>query len=153
MSLFYCRHRYSQSQLSCPNSLLVSLCISQTFNYIWWAAIKIQFPFVSAGPFLLHCSRKPHAACRLQAFTRQSSTDSKSFQFCVFLTAPLFLPPHPFTSRSSLHLFLLTRFYQISSPVYFCTSLSPSLFSLSLHSSHQYLAFVWPRSKYGSLHF
>lgn len=127
VSLFYCRHRYSQSHLSCPNSLLKSLCISQTFNYIWWAAIKIQFPFVSAGPFLLHCSRKPHAACRLQAFTRQSSMDSKSSQFCVFLTALLFLSSHPV---SSLHPFYSASphshslLYQISSSVCFCTSLS-----------------------------
>lgn len=144
--------------------LLVPLCIPQTFNYIWWAAIKIQFPTVSAGPLLLLCYKRPCIACRLQTSTSQSNTDTLNIfptlcqSHCSTRSSLKFLSkPLWFTCfcTFSQYLYPLSSFYEVllssESP---CTSLSQSLSpSFTLVSLSVSWSLSRPRSKYGSLHF
>lgn len=50
LKVFYWRHIHSRRPLLLFKLSPASPCTSQTFNYIWWAAVKIQFPPVSVSP-------------------------------------------------------------------------------------------------------
>lgn len=114
---FYVR----QSHLSCLNT--GATLYIPTFNYIWWAAIKIKFPPVSAGLFIIALLQETWLQTHWKARTLFTS-----------LHHFIFLPALPSTSFSSPHTSVMST-YLLYLSVHLPLSLSPQSFTLVYLSS------------------